>query len=183
MVVIQPTRTPPTIYGPHRSDLTPWHDALLQFTLTVLGCNVSPPTSVPPSVKIYYNLPSALVRKQLHFRRMWVHTREYASAVADAFSALTIAEDRARTAGPRRILPAWYKTRPHQHQQATTVQAATHAGDAQRPVEAVAGSRPARRVGRTGTLVAREACRAHFSLRKPAGRPRAGTPLALRTGA
>merc|ERR1712139_201515 len=109
-----------------------------------------------------------------------MHTREYVTAVAAAFAALAIAEDRERTAGARRILPTWYKTRPHQHQQATVV-GATQAGNTQQPLEAVVGSRPAQTVGRTGTLVAREPCRVHFILRKPESRPRAATPL--RTGA
>merc|ERR1712139_759958 len=108
-------------------DSKSWHVELLQFALTVCGCNVPPSHATPivsakakPKISIYYDVELALVQKQRMMRRMRVMSRDYLIAVSAAFSALAISEDSVRNASVRRILPGWYKTRPQQHQHATT---------------------------------------------------------------
>ena len=159
----------------------PWHAHLLRFLLEVCGCCNEPSAenrsfkSPPRPVTIYFQCESALVRRQMQFRRARIEARSYFSAVTQAFSVLAIAEMSERIAGARRLLPSWYKTRPVLHEKARSQ--ASRASNATQPViEAVVMPRPARSVGRTRALLAREPCPAQFVLRKRR-LARACTPL------
>ena len=183
----------------------PWHVQLLRFTLAVCGCDRAAhacdeaPSDAQPAfhvtakampLRIYFNVEEALLTHQLRYRRMMAQAQIKANHVAAACSALAIPEDRQRIASAQRILPAWYKTRPQQHWHAKTVTGA-RAGTVQRPViSAVVVYRPSRRAGRTGALVAREPCRAQFTVihkaeqgqlrAGPGGDLQASTPLRSR---
>ena len=165
-----------------------WYQELVLCTLDALGC--SAPSIYPPWAEeadkeyprfqvtatktkpvVYYDVDAALVRFQQQYRLRLMRSRSCNFKAAAASSI----EDCEHKAGVDRILPRWYKTRPKQHA-GIAAQAASRAGSAERLViRAAKVSRPARRVGRTGALVARESCPAQFSLR--AERPRAATPL------
>ena len=152
-------------------------EMLLRATLQLLGCGNLPPdaratarAAVAKALKIYYDNPTDVVKKQLSFRRARQHDRRYLTDVAKAFSALRIDEDQDRLCGAKRILPPWYRTRP---QQFVTRSRRETAG-----IDAVVAKRPPCPVGRTGALEAREACRAQFVLRT--GRPRDCTPAPCR---
>ena len=132
-----------------------------------------------PKIAIYMNVENALLLAQLRHRRSIMQIRRAVTLVAAACAALTIAENFQRIAGAKRILPEWYKTRPKQHQHA--VQAACMSNEQRPRIDAAIVSRAARPVGRNGVLVAREACRAQYTVRKAALRPRKNTPIRIRS--
>ena len=162
-----------TIVLPTRQQPSDPLEMLLRATLQLLGCgnlqsDAAARAAVAKALKIYYDNPTDVVKKQLSFRRARQHDRRYLTDVANAFSALRINEDQDRLCGAKRILPPWYRTRPQQH--VTRSRRET--------VDAVVAKRPPCPVGRTGALEAREACRAQFVLRT--GRPRDCTPAPCR---
>ena len=85
-------------------------EMLLRATLQLLGCGNLPSdaaarAAVAKALKIYYDNPTDVVKKQLSFRRARQHDRRYLTDVAKAFSALRIDEDQDRLCGAKRILP------------------------------------------------------------------------------
>merc|ERR1719337_144000 len=74
-------------------------EMLLRATLQLLGCGNLPSdaaarAAVAKALKIYYDNPTDVVKKQLSFRRARQHDRRYLTDVAKAFSALRIDEEK-----------------------------------------------------------------------------------------
>ena len=84
-----------TIVLPTRQQPSDPLEMLLRATLQLLGCGNLPPdaaarAAVAKALKIYYDNPTDVVKKQLSFRRARQHDRRYLTDVANAFSALRI---------------------------------------------------------------------------------------------